>query len=192
MKTLTHILLIVVTTAGLFSHASPVIAGPRIEVSFEPDTAGNQKLIHAQAEFAAQWTNVYNTFECITTYPMLHDWIRKTTLVNTGKDSREYLVEFTFPWPVGSQWSRVEVTFSGNTIFWKQLEGSLQANHGRIRFTSTGSEVHIDYRAAMDIGLPEIWTKSYKVKFVREFLTAAYEHSKAAEMPSALMLTAEP
>lgn len=52
-------------------------------------------------------------------------------------------------------------------------EGTLKANHGRISFTSAASEVHIDYFAAIDVGLPESWSHSYKKKLIREFLTAA-------------------
>ena len=54
------------------------------------------------------------------------------------------------------------------------------------------SEVHIDYRAAIDIGLPELWTQSYKEKFVREFLTAACEQAETTASPAALALAAEP
>ena len=87
-------------------------------------------------------------------------------------------MKFAFPWPVGRQWSQVEVRHSGNTIFWRQVDGSLKANHGRISFTTVDSEVHIDYRAAIDIGLPELWTQPYKEKFIREFLTAACQQAE--------------
>jgi hypothetical protein len=123
---------------------------------------------------------------------MLHDWIRETTLVSTDKENREFLVKFVFPWPVVRQWSQVEVRHSGNTIFWRQGDGSLKANHGRISFTTVDSEVHIDYRASIDIGFPELWTQPDKEKFIREFLTAAYEQAITADPQAALALAAEP
>jgi uncharacterized membrane protein len=192
VKKLTHILRLAVLAAGLIYVAPPVIADPQIEIGFETDAADSQKLIHAKAVFAAPQPVVYNIFNCITTYPMLHNWIRETTLVSTGKENQEFLVKFAFPWPVGRQWSQVEVRHSGNTIFWRQVDGSLKANHGRISFTTVDSEVHIDYRASIDIGLPELWTQPYKEKFIREFLAAAYEQTITADPPAALALSAEP
>jgi hypothetical protein len=189
---LVHILQFVVIATGLLCPGPPAIAGPRIEVRFEADATESQKLIHAQAVFDAPRPVVYNIFNRITTYPMLHDWIRETTLVSEGNDSQEFLVKFAFPWPVGRQWSRVEVRHGGKTIFWKQIDGSLRANHGRISFTTADSKVYIDYRAAIDIGLPELWTQSYKEKFIREFLTAACEQAETADAPPVLVLAAEP
>ena len=192
-KALAHMVRLAAVAIVLNCHGTPVFAGPQIEISFEVGAADNQKLVHAQALFTARRSVVYDIFDGITTYPMLHEWIRKTTLVGTGKDSQEFLVEFAFPWPVGRQWSRVEVRHSGNTmILWKQVEGSLKANDGRISFTSSDSEVHIDYRAAIDVGLPELWTQTYKEKFIREFLTAAYEQATATASPAAFVLAAEP
>jgi uncharacterized membrane protein len=192
VNALTHILRLAVLAAGLICHGPSVFAESRIEVGFEADAADSQKLIHAKAEFAVPRPVVYDVFNRVTSYPMLHDWIRETTLVSADEDSQEFMVEFAFPWPVGRQWSRVEVQHSGNSIFWRQLEGSLKANHGRISFTTEDSMVHIDYRAAIDIGLPELLTQSYKEKFVREFLTAAYEQARIADSPPALALAAEP
>jgi hypothetical protein len=191
VKALTHILLLVVLAVSLLCPGTSLFAGPQIEISFEGDTADSQKLIHAQAVFTAPHPVVYNTFDSITTYPKLHDWIRETTLVNEGNDSQEFLVKFAFPWPVGSQWSRVEVRHSGNTIFWRQVDGSLKANHGRISFTTVDSKVHIDYRAAIDIGLPELLTQYYKEKFIREFLIAAYHQAELSVSTPTLVLAAE-
>lgn len=192
VKALAYIPLLVVLVAGLLCPARAVFADPRIEVRFEADAADSQKLIHAQTVFDAPHPVVCNIFSQITAYPMLHDWIRETTLVKGSSERQEYLVEFAFPWPVGRQWSRVEVHHSGNTIIWRQVDGSLNANHGRISFTTThDSKVIIDYRAAIDIGLPELWTQSYKEKFIREFLTAAYSQVETAVSPTALVLAAE-
>lgn len=72
------------------------------------------------------------------------------------------------------------------------MDGSLTANHGRISFTTTDSKVRIDYLAAIDIGLPELWTQSYREKLNREFLTASYNQAEAIASPPALVLAAEP
>jgi len=189
---LAHILMLMVFATGLLFPGSPVFAGPQIEIRFEADSAESQKLIHARAVFAVPQPVIYNIFNRITTYPMLHDWVRETTRVSEDRDSQVYLVKFSFPWPVGSQWSRVEVRHSGDTIFWKQLDGSLEANHGHISFTTVDSKVHIDYQAAIDVGLPELWTRSYKEKFIREFLTAAYNQAETDLSTSALVLAVEP
>ena len=191
MKALAHILLLCTLAAALNCPVASVFADPRIEVSFEADTTDSQKLVHAEAQFAAQWPVVHDIFQRITEYPMLHEWIREATVLSSTGEDQVFLVEFAFPWPVGRQWSRVAVDHSGNTISWKQVAGSLKANHGRIRFTPDDNEVRIDYRAALDVGLPELWTQSYKEKFIREFLTAAYERTRAAAPPAALVLAAE-
>ena len=189
---LLRMLLLAVLAADSSCHALSVCAGPRIEIGFEADASDNQKLVHAKAVFDAPQALVFDVFNRITAYPMLHDWIRETALVDMRDDSQEYLVEFSFPWPVGRQWSRVEVHHRGHTIYWRQAAGSLKANHGRISFTTAGNEVHIDYRAAIDIGLPELWTRAYKKKFVTEFLTAAYQQSRTSGSAAPLALAAEP
>jgi hypothetical protein len=180
-----RLVFLAVALIGLYS---PVFAEPRIEVGFEAGAGDSQKLVHAQAVFPARQSVVYNIFDGITAYPKLHDWIRNTTLVSAGKDSQQFLVKFAFPWPVGRQWSRVEVRHEGNTIFWRQVEGSLKANHGRISFGTVGGDVHIDYRAAIDIGLPELVTQSYKEKFIREFLTAACDRAEQLSSPAPLVV----
>ncbi len=164
-------------------------AAPQIDVSFETDSAVTQKLVRARAEFPAERSTVYAIFNGVTAYPRLHDWIRETTLVSTGRNAREYLVKFAFPWPAGSQWSRVEVQHKGNAIYWKQVDGSLRANHGRISIETVNGRVHIDYLAAIDIGLPELWTQSYKKKFVTEFLSAVCDRAEKASATTNLVLT---
>ncbi len=192
MKQLPPLLRPILLAIAFICLAEPVLAAPRIEVSFEADASDSQKLVRARAVFPTRQSLVYDVFNSITAYPMLHAWIKATTLVSADQSAQEFLVTFAFPWPVGQQWSRVEVSRSGKTIFWKQLEGSLRANHGRISFAAADNKVFIDYRAAIDIGLPELWTQSYKEKFIREFLTAAYERAEAAATPAALALAAEP
>jgi uncharacterized membrane protein len=192
VKQLTPLLRLILLAIAVICVGEPVLAAPRIEVSFEPGAADSQKLVRARAVFPTEQSILYDVFNSITAYPMLHHWIEETTLISADKSKQEFLVKFAFPWPVGQQWSRVEVRRTAKAIFWKQLEGSLRANHGRISFTTADAKVFIDYRAAIDIGLPELWTQSYKEKFIREFLTAAYERAEAAATPAALALAAEP
>ena len=191
MKRLTHIVRLVCFAAVLSGLGARGFAEPQIDISFEADTADSQKLVRAQTVFPTKQSIAYKVFDSITTYPILHDWIRQTTLLGATQDSEEFLVEFTFPWPVGRQWSRVEVRHGGNRIFWKQVAGSLKANHGHISFTPAGNTVHIDYRAAIDIGLPDLWTRSYKAKFIREFLTAACEQAETVQSSATLALAAD-
>jgi uncharacterized membrane protein len=192
LKPLVHILTLVVCATGLLFPGPPVSAAPQIEISFEANSADSQKLIHAQAIFAVPLPVIYNIFNRITIYPMLHDWVRETMQISENRDSQVFLVKFSFPWPVGSQWSQVEVRHGVNTISWKQVDGSLKTNHGRINFTTMDNKVHIDYQAAIDVGLPELWTRSYKEKFIREFLTAANFRAETAVSTPALVLAAEP
>lgn len=123
--------------------------------------------------FPASVPVTYAIFDAIAAYPRLHDWIPKTTLVSCSEGVQEFLVQFSFPWPVGRQWSRVEVHRNGGAISWKQLEGSLKANNGQISFEAVGDQVRVDYPAAIDVGLPDALTRSYKKQFIAEFLTAA-------------------
>jgi len=133
-------------------------------------------------------------FSAISAYPQLHHWIRKSTLVGRRGDLEVYVVRFRFPWPVGQQWSRVEVFERGNSISWRQTEGTLKANHGRISFHKVRNRVRVDYSAAIDVGLPELWTRSYKKQFITEFMTAASElaESGSSQASIAAPLAAEP
>jgi uncharacterized membrane protein len=180
---------LVLFVAGMAFPGADLRAAPQIEISFETDSAASQKLVHARAEFPAGQETVYAIFNGVTAYPLLHDWIQETTRVGTGRNSQEYLVKFMFPWPAGSQWSRVEVQHKGNAIYWNQLEGSLRANDGYISIEAAEDGVRIDYRAAIDIGLPELWTQSYKKKFVSEFLSAVCKRAEAASATKNLLLT---
>ncbi len=188
MNATRHLLRLAAVAAAAIGFATPAFAGPSIDVSFEASDTDSQQLVHAVAEFPVHETAVHAVFDAITDYPELHQWIRATKPVSTESSSHQYLVQFTFPWPVGRQWSRVEVRQVGQTIFWRQVEGTLKANHGSITFTSENGAVHVDYRAAMDIGLPESLTRSYKAKFVSEFLTAARKKAAAIDATPAVVV----
>jgi uncharacterized membrane protein len=191
MSRLRHTLRAILFAAGLACLAASVEAAPTIDISFETDAVTGQKLARAQAIFPANAAVTYAIFDAIAAYPQLHDWIRKTTLVSCSEGVQEFLVQFRFPWPVGRQWSRVEVHRNGGTISWKQLEGSLKANDGQISFEAAGDKVRVDYRAAIDVGLPDALTRSYKKQFIAEFLTAASVQARS-QASLALASPAEP
>ncbi|MGD8843021.1 MAG: hypothetical protein PVJ83_06055 [Gammaproteobacteria bacterium] len=157
--------------------AAAALAAPKIDIDFETDAVSEGEFVRARTVFRADPDVVYTTFSRIAEYPALHDWVRATELVNSSGTTREFIVKFHFPWPVGSQWSRIEVHTARDAITWKQLEGSLEANHGRLRFEVGDDRVGIDYRAAIDVGMPDLWTRSYRKKFVTEFLTAVRERT---------------
>jgi uncharacterized membrane protein len=188
MSRFVHTLHVVLFAVGLACLAAPIEAAPTIDISFETDAATGQKLARAQAVFPASIPVTYAIFDAIAAYPRLHDWIRKTTLVSCSEGVQEFLVQFSFPWPVGRQWSRVEVHRNGGTISWKQLEGSLKANDGQISFEAAGDNVRVDYRAAIDVGLPDALTRSYKKQFITEFLTAASHQAESADSQTTLAL----
>lgn len=191
MRTFGRLLSVVAAAAALAATVRPALAGPDIEVSFETDGASRQRLIHAEARFPVQSAGIQRVFAAIIAYPELHDWIRDTRLVRTTAHSEEFMVEFSFPWPVGKKWSRVEVRRQGDSaIEWRQIEGSLKANQGRITFSNHNGEAHIDYRAVIDIGLPDALTRPHKKKFVTEFLDAVYQQASAAEPATAFALAA--
>ncbi len=176
-------------TAVVACAAQTAHAGPNIEVNFETDSGSSQKLIHAEALFPARRAVIHDIFTAITEYPALHEWIVATQLVQDNAESQEVLVEFRFPWPVGREWSRVEVRHLGqHAIHWHQIEGSLKANRGEIRFTTLDGRAHIVYRAVIDVGLPDAWTRHYKQKFVAEFLGAVADRATASSTTRALTL----
>lgn len=181
MKRLRRLLSLAALVAGLGCGARGALAGPDIEIGFESVDDAGQRLIHAEALFPVAGAEVQRVFAAIGGYPSLHAWIQSARRVASSAHSEEFLVEFRFPWPVGQQWSRVEVRRQGDSaIEWRQMEGSLKANHGRIAFASRGSDAHIDYRAVIDVGVPEPLSRPYKKRFVSEFLDAVYSQARAA------------
>jgi uncharacterized membrane protein len=179
-------LLRVALVAGLVCLAAVAGATPRIEISFEADTSADQKLVHARAEFSADASVTRAIFSAISAYPQLHHWIRESNLVGHRGEFKVYVVRFRFPWPVGEQWSRLEVLERDNSISWRQIEGTLKANHGRISFHKVRNRVRIDYSAAIDVGLPELWTRAYKKQFIRDFMTAASELAESGNSQASI------
>jgi hypothetical protein len=191
MNRLRRILSLIALAASLAAAVRPALAEPEIQVSFESDGSSGQRLIHAEGLFPVRGADIQRVFTAISAYPQLHDWIRAARPLARSAHAEEFLVEFRFPWPVGKQWSRVEVRRDGDSaIEWRQIEGSLKANHGRIAFTTRNGDAHIDYRAAIDVGLPDAFSRPYKKQFVTEFLDAVYQTARASSMASNVALAA--
>ena len=155
--------------------AGSTLAAPQIDIEFEIDQTTGQEWINAKANYHARHAQAYEVFNAIADYPELHRWIRNTKARNEANgDHQEYLIEFAFPWPVGKQWSRVQIKKSNSVISWNQTEGSLKFNRGTVTIAEHGGQAHVDYRAILDVGYPDAFTRGYKERFVTEFLVAIY------------------
>jgi uncharacterized membrane protein len=166
--------------------ANPSVAAPLIAINFEQEQGSKNEWIHAKANCHTTEQQLYEVLNAIVKYPALHSWIRDTKIEsNTMNGGQQFLIEFKFPWPVGKRWSRVEVKREGDSIIsWRQLEGSLKKNQGRIEITEHKQQAHIDYRAIIDVGYPNAFTRGYKKKFVSEFLEAIYDQTRDLNQPS--------
>lgn len=176
------------STPAMTEEASPH-SEPEVVIGFENDSSLGDEFISAEASFQARRAAIWNAFAAITEYPNLHEWIGDARFVgNTKDDSQEFLIEFEFPWPVGARWSRVEVTREhGSEISWRQIDGDLNANEGRISFSSVGDQAQIHYRAIIGVGVPAMFARPYKKKFVREFLNAIKERVTTNPDPAPTM-----
>ena len=162
--------------------AGSTLAAPQIDIEFETDQATGQEWIHAKANCHAREAPAYEAFNAIVDYPALHHWIRNTKAENEeNSDHQEFLIEFDFPWPVGKQWSRVQIQQGDSVISWTQVDGSLNINRGRIAIAEYEGQAHVDYRAILDVGYPDAFTRGYKEQFVTEFLIAIYNRLNSKE-----------
>ena len=163
-----------------------IAATPDIDIKFEEETGINSEWIHAKANCHTTGEQLYEVVDAVINYPELHSWIRDTKIENNNANiSQKILMEFTFPWPVGEQWSRIEVTKKNkSTITWRQLEGSLIMNRGRVVIVEHDQQAYIDYRANIDVGYANVLTRDYKEAFVVEFLKAIYDTTRPSELSS--------
>jgi len=176
MKTATHHLMLYCLATLLIATANVVGATPSIEVVFETDQITGQEWIHAQANCKVEKQQAYDAFSAIVDYPALHDWIKDTKAENIdSSEYQEFTIEFNLPWPAGNQWSRVQIRRNHSEITWKQIEGSLKKNQGSIAITERNNQAHVDYRAILDMGYPDAFTRGYKERFVSEFLAEMYK-----------------
>ena len=149
--------------------AAPII---HIEVIKEESTGHDQ--IHAEAEYRIEGFAIIKVIEKLRDYPKLHDWIDKVTPLDAADNSRqEFMVEFRLPWPIGREWSRIEVEVrSGEGISWRQIEGSLAANEGEMMLNYNGEQSRIDYRASISLKSSSSMVRYYIKRFVNDFLVA--------------------
>lgn len=159
------------------------VAAPKIAIEFEQEQGSNTEWIHAKANCHTTGPQLYKALNAIVSYPELHNWIRDTKAEpNTMNGDQQFLVEFKFPWPVGKQWSRIEVKKDSDTVIsWHQLEGSLKMNQGRIAISEDQQQAHLDYRAIIDVGYPNAFTRGYKKQFILEFLGAIYNKTRESK-----------
>ena len=175
MNKTTHYLTIYWFAVALEFNTGSTLAAPQIDIEFETDQITGQEWIHAKANCHARQAQAYEVFNSIVDYPELHNWIQNTKAESDeNNDHQEFLIEFKLPWPVGKQWSRVKIQKNNSTIFWNQIEGSLNMNRGRITIVEYEGQAHVDYRAILDVGYPNAFTRGYKEQFVTEFLVAIY------------------
>ena len=151
-------------------------AMPQIDIEFETDQTTGQEWIHAKTNYLAREAQAYEAFNAIIDYPKLHHWIENTKAENEeNSDHQVFLIEFDFPWPLGKQWSRIQIQKCNSVISWNQTEGSLNINRGKIAITEYEGQAHVDYRAILDVGYPDVFTRGYKEQFITEFLIAIYD-----------------
>jgi len=175
MNKTTHYLISYWFSVVLVFNTGSILAAPQIDIEFETDQTTGQEWIHAKANCHAKEQQAYEVFNAIVKYPELHNWIQNTKAESEeNNDYQEFLIEFKLPWPVGKQWSRVIIQKNNSIISWKQTEGSLNMNRGSITIAEHEGQAHVDYRAILDVGYPDAFTRGYKEQFVTEFLVAIY------------------
>ncbi len=175
-----HLLRYLLPGVALVCIAGPSVAAPQIFIEFQQEPGSGKEWIHAKANCHTTEPQLNEVINTVVKYPALHSWIRDTKFENETSDGgQQFLIEFRFPWPVGKRWSRVEVKREGDSVIsWVQLEGTLNMNQGRIVITEHEQQAHIDYRAVIDVGYPNVVTRSYKKQFVMEFLGAIYDQTR--------------
>jgi len=178
MRLLRYLLL----SVALACTANPSVAAPQIVIEFQQAPGSENEWIYAKANCQTTKPQLSEVINAVVKYPALHSWIRDTKIEsNTINGGQQFLVEFEFPWPVGKRWSRVEMKKeSDSVISWIQLEGTLKSNQGRIVITEREQQAHIDYRAIIDVGYPNAFTRGYKKQFVMEFLEAIYDKTRSS------------
>lgn len=153
---------------------------PEIKIDFKTDKDTGQDQVRAAAELHRGEAAILGVIMEVTEYPRLHEWIQKVIQLDSTDDGRqEFLVEFKFPWPVGCKWSRIEVQQEGGKgISWRQIDGSLGMNEGRMSVLADGELSYIDYRASIDVGVSKALVRPYMKGFVTDFLAAIDRRAK--------------
>ncbi len=168
-------------TLALLVICNAALAEPAIKIHFAKDSTSGQETLNAQTVFDHHGAALRRVLLSFHDYADLHPWITEATLTRPAVGGKsEFLIRFKFPWPVGQRWSRIEVsTDYRNSITWHQVEGTMNANTGQLKFVASGQSIRIDYSAVIHVGLPNALTRGFKKRFVREFIDAA--HTRATE-----------
>lgn len=147
---------------AMTAKASP-LSEPENAIGFENGSISGDEFFSAETSFQAGRAAIWNAFAAITEYPSLHEWIGEARVVgHTGDARQEFLVKFPFPWPIVIRWSRVEGSREhGSEISWRQIEGDLNANEGRISISGKDDQAHIHYRAIINVGVPAMLARPY-------------------------------
>ena len=158
------------------------LAEQAVKIQFAKDSASGQETLNAHTVFDQHGTALRTVLLSFHDYADLHPWITEARLTSpTAGGKSEFLIQFKFPWPIGQRWSRVEVsTDQRNSISWHQVEGTMKANAGQLKFVASGQGIRVDYSAVINAGLPNALTRGFKKRFVREFIDAA--HTRATEL----------
>ena len=153
-----------------------------IKIQFAKDSTSGQETLNAHTVFDHHGATLRRVLLSFQGYAELHPWITEATLTSpTAGGKSEFLIRFKFPWPIGQRWSSVEVsTDYQNSINWHQVEGTMKANAGQLKFVASGQGIRVDYSAVINAGLPNALTRGFKKRFVREFIDAA--HTRATEL----------
>ena len=169
-------------TLALLVACNVVLAEQAIKIRFAKDSTSGQETLNAHTVFDHHGTALRSVLLSFQGYAELHPWITGATLTSpTAGGNSEFLIQFKFPWPIGQRWSRVEVsTDYQNSINWHQVEGTMKANAGQLKFVASGQGIRVDYSAVINAGLPNALTRGFKKRFVREFIDAA--HTRATEL----------
>ena len=169
------------TTLALLVACNVTLAEQTIKIQFAKTSTSGQETLNAQTVFDRHGDALRRVLLSFQDYADLHPWITEVTLVKpTAGEKPEFLLRFKFPWPVGERWSRIEVnTDYRNSIIWRQVEGTMTANEGQLKFVADGQSIRVDYSAIINVGLPNILTRGLKKRFVKEFIGAA--HTLATE-----------
>ena len=155
-------------------------AGPKIDISFEQGGSPGEQIIHVETDFGVVGNAACKVLCVFSDYATLHPWIVESQLESVEPDGTQvvYFV-IDLPWPVGRQWSRLEVErFGDRTMAWQQIEGSFKQNHGTVVLRPEGGHTHLSYWAVIDVGVPAFAARPFQEQFVREFLQAVYDKAQ--------------
>lgn len=174
------------TTLALLVACNVTLAEQTIKIQFAKTSTSGQETLNAQTVFDRHGDALRRVLLSFQDYADLHPWITEVTLVKPKAGEKpEFLIRFKFPWPVGERWSHIEVnTDYRNSIIWRQVEGTMNANEGQLKFVTDGQGIRAEYSAVINVGLPNALTRSLRKQFVKEFIGAAQTQATETDTTS--------